>query len=208
MALATVALVLDGVDGRVARRTGTVSAFGARFDMEVDAFLILVLSVCVAAQVGWWVLAIGSGALRARGRRPGAALAATELRRPGGGRKVVAAGVGVVLIVAAAGVLPEAMTVAMLIVAVGLLAESFGRSIWTLWRRAGGRPFPRAKVTAAMSLALVWAALVVPAQLEDLTPGAFLRIPVEGLVFVAVALVLPPRSARSPRCSSGWDLVC
>src|SRR4051794_37106531 len=39
-----VALVLDGVDGRVARRTGTVSAFGARFDMEVDAFLILVLS--------------------------------------------------------------------------------------------------------------------------------------------------------------------
>ena len=47
--LAAVALVLDGVDGQVARRTGTVSALGARFDMEVDAFLMLVLSVYVAS---------------------------------------------------------------------------------------------------------------------------------------------------------------
>ena len=58
--LAVVALVLDGVDGWVARRTGTVSALGARFDMEVDAFLILVLSVYVAGTVGPWVLAIGA----------------------------------------------------------------------------------------------------------------------------------------------------
>ena len=42
------ALLLDRVDGEVARRTGTVSGFGAAFDMEVDAFLILVLSVYVA----------------------------------------------------------------------------------------------------------------------------------------------------------------
>ena len=47
--LTAVALALDGVDGRVARRTETVTAVGARFDMEVDAFLILVLSVYVAA---------------------------------------------------------------------------------------------------------------------------------------------------------------
>ena len=33
------------VDGRVARCTGTVSRLGARFDMEVDAVLILVLAV-------------------------------------------------------------------------------------------------------------------------------------------------------------------
>ena len=56
----TVALMLDAVDGQVARRTGTVTELGARFDMEVDAFLILVLSVCVAPQVGLWVLAIGA----------------------------------------------------------------------------------------------------------------------------------------------------
>jgi len=46
VALSTVALVLDGVDGRVARRTDSTSAFlRARFDTEVDAFLIMVLSV-------------------------------------------------------------------------------------------------------------------------------------------------------------------
>ena len=46
------ALLLDAVDGGVARRTGTVSGFGARFDMEVDAFLILVLSGYVAGRLG------------------------------------------------------------------------------------------------------------------------------------------------------------
>ena len=46
--LTVVALALDAVDGWVARRTRTASALGARFDGEVDAFLILVLSVYVA----------------------------------------------------------------------------------------------------------------------------------------------------------------
>jgi len=59
LALASVALVLDAVDGQVARRTRTVSPLGARFDMEVDAVLILALSVQVAASLGAWVLAIG-----------------------------------------------------------------------------------------------------------------------------------------------------
>ena len=49
--LTVVALALDGVDGWVARRNGT-SALGARFDGEVDAFLILVLSVYVARSTG------------------------------------------------------------------------------------------------------------------------------------------------------------
>lgn len=60
--LALLALVLDGVDGAVARRTSTQSDFGARFDMELDAFLILVLCVAVVllGKAGPWVLAIGS----------------------------------------------------------------------------------------------------------------------------------------------------
>lgn len=61
-ALALAALVLDGVDGWVARRTGSASAFGARFDMELDAFLILVLCLCLMTigKVGAWVVAIGA----------------------------------------------------------------------------------------------------------------------------------------------------
>lgn len=60
-ALAAVALVLDGLDGMAARKFGVASAFGARFDMEVDAFLILVLSVLALGlgKAGPWVLAIG-----------------------------------------------------------------------------------------------------------------------------------------------------
>lgn len=56
------ALALDGVDGYLARRFGHASAFGARFDMEVDAFLILVLSLAAAlsGKAGFWVLAIGA----------------------------------------------------------------------------------------------------------------------------------------------------
>ena len=47
-AIAGAALLLDGADGWAARRQQMASAFGARFDMEVDAFAILVLSATVA----------------------------------------------------------------------------------------------------------------------------------------------------------------
>jgi hypothetical protein len=51
-------------------------------------------------------------------------------------------------------------------------------------------------VISALALLLVWAALLVPDRVDDLAPSAFLRIPVEGLLFVVVVLVLPPRVAR------------
>src|SRR5579859_6399557 len=41
------ALALDGVDGFIARRHGEASAFGARFDMEIDAAYVLFLSALV-----------------------------------------------------------------------------------------------------------------------------------------------------------------
>lgn len=59
LALAGAALCLDGVDGWVARRTGSVSAFGSRFDMEVDGFFLLILCLLVVSlgKAGAWVLA-------------------------------------------------------------------------------------------------------------------------------------------------------
>ena len=50
-------------------------------------------------------------------------------------------------------------------------------------------------VTVAAGL-LVWFALVAPNQIGRLTPEAFVRIPLEGLVAVALALVLPPLLRR------------
>ena len=43
--LASLALALDGIDGWLARRNGLASAFGARFDMETDSALALVLAL-------------------------------------------------------------------------------------------------------------------------------------------------------------------
>ena len=61
VSIAIVAALLDGVDGWVARRTGTVSAFGTRFDMETDAALILVLAIFAwqYGKAGPWVLLSG-----------------------------------------------------------------------------------------------------------------------------------------------------
>ncbi len=126
--LAGVALLLDGVDGRVARRTGTSSEVGARFDMEVDSVLVLLLSVSAARSLGVWVLAIGS----VRYVRLVAGRLWPWLRRPVPPRywcKIVAVVQGVVLTAAAAGVLPRAVAVLALVVVAGLLAESFGREV-------------------------------------------------------------------------------
>jgi phosphatidylglycerophosphate synthase len=132
--IAAVALLLDAVDGQVARRTGTTSRLGARFDMETDAILVLVLSVFVAASLGWWwVLAIGVPryvfAVAARGlpwlRVP---------LPPRLSRKTVAATQGIVLVVASAGILPGLATAASAGAVLALVCWSFGRDIDWLWR--------------------------------------------------------------------------
>ena len=131
---AVIALVLDGVDGWVARRTGTVSALGARFDMEVDAFLILVLSAYVAGTVGPWVLAIGV----ARYAAWGAGRMVRWLRKPVPARywrKPVAAIQGIVLTAAVADPAPGVAINVAIVVAMVLLAESFGRDVVWQWRQ-------------------------------------------------------------------------
>lgn len=59
--LTTGELILDGVDGRLARRSGLATRFGARFDLETDAALILVLAALAwqLGKAGPWVLAAG-----------------------------------------------------------------------------------------------------------------------------------------------------
>ncbi len=61
VALGLAGLLLDGVDGWLARRSFLASRFGARFDMEVDALSVLVFTLLLlrAGQAGAWVLAIG-----------------------------------------------------------------------------------------------------------------------------------------------------
>ncbi|SOC54231.1 Phosphatidylglycerophosphate synthase [Chromohalobacter canadensis] len=60
--VALLALCLDGIDGWVARHTHSASDFGARFDMELDAFFIMVLccALIVLDKLGGWVLVVGA----------------------------------------------------------------------------------------------------------------------------------------------------
>src|SRR4051812_46655683 len=196
VAVAAVALVLDAVDGQVARRTGTCTRFGARYDMEVDALLVLVLSVQVAATVAWWVLLIGL----ARYLLLVAGWCLPWLRRdtpPRRWAKVVAAVQGIVLTVVAAGVLPHGAALIALAVALALLAESFGHQVHQLSLLRAPRPqrAPSAAVTVA-AYAVVWLALVAPDRIGDLSPTTLLRVPVELLALVVLAVVLPPAVRR------------
>lgn len=137
IAFAVVALALDAVDGRVARRTGTASGFGARLDGEADAFLMLVLSVYVARSAGAWVLAIG--AVRYLFAIAGWVLPWLRVQLPPRyWRKVVTATAGIALTFAATDIAAQEATYAALAVALVLLAESFGRDVSWLWRHRPG----------------------------------------------------------------------
>lgn len=133
------ALVLDGVDGWLARRTGSASALGARFDMEVDAFLLLALSAYVAPEVGWWALAIGL--LRYAFVVAGWVFPWMRAALPPRyWRKVVAAVAGIALTVAASGLFPWWIAATVSAIALGLLLESFGRdTLWLVRHASPGR---------------------------------------------------------------------
>ena len=160
----------------------------------------------VARSTGAWVLAIGSAryAFFAAGwiwpwmRAP---------LPPRYWRKVVAATQGIVLTVAAADVVPPALAQAAILGALALLCESFGRDTWWLWshRHAAQRGAPatagrvRTSTAAALTivaLLFVWVALVAPDHPARLTPSTFLRLPLEGIAVLALALALPAKGRR------------
>lgn len=138
--VASAALVLDAVDGKVARATGTCSRLGARFDMEVDAFLIMVLSVQLATMQGPWVLAIGA----MRYAFVAASWVLPWLNAPlppSFARKTVAACQGIALVAACSGILPAPAAAGVSALALAALVWSFGRDIAWLWRtRPAGAP--------------------------------------------------------------------
>ena len=202
--LSTVALVLDAVDGQVARRTGTATELGARIDCETDAFLILLLSIFVAQDYGGWVLAIGAARyalLLAGWLIPW--LAAPLPPRYWG--KVVAAVQGIVLTVAASGLLDRRVGMIAVAAALLLLAESFGRNVIWLYRTGAGRapgglcgwPSPCFRSCSCG----VYSSR--PTVSFSSPRAAFARIPVEGLVLVAIALVLPTWPRRIVAAAAG-----
>jgi len=141
ISLTVVALALDGVDGWIARRTRTMSELGAQFDMEVDAFLLLVLSVYVGQQLGWWVLVIGL----LRYAFVAAGWPAPWMRTPlppRYWRKVVTAVAGIALTVVASELAPWWADYAVMFIALALLLESFTRDVLWLFVHRHDAPQP------------------------------------------------------------------
>lgn len=59
---ATLTLCMDGLDGYLARKFHLCSDFGARFDMETDAFIGLVITLFIwqSGKVGFWIIGLGT----------------------------------------------------------------------------------------------------------------------------------------------------
>jgi phosphatidylglycerophosphate synthase len=129
--------MLDGVDGWLARRHRTASAFGARFDMETDALLILALSLIAwrFEKAGAWVIL--SGVLRYAFVAAGAQW--TWLRAPlppSRRRQTVCVLQIAALIAALAPFVSVPASTAIAAAALLALSASFLIDIVWLWRRA------------------------------------------------------------------------
>jgi phosphatidylglycerophosphate synthase len=132
-----VAAILDGLDGRLARRHGVESPFGARFDMETDALLVMALAVLAWRwdRAGAWVLLSGlmrylfvaAGALLPWMRRP---------LPPRWRRQAVCVVQIVVLLAVVAPLLPAAASASLAFAGLVVLAGSFAADIAWLARRA------------------------------------------------------------------------
>jgi phosphatidylglycerophosphate synthase len=133
--LAAVALSLDGIDGWLARRQNRVSAFGARFDMEVDSALALLLALLAwsAGSIGPAVVLLGLP--RYAFAAAGLALPWLNDPRPDRfSRKVVCVLQLGTLIALQAPLMTHAVAWGLVAAAALALAWSFSRDVAWLWR--------------------------------------------------------------------------
>lgn len=141
VAIAVPTLALDAVDGWVARRTGTSHPAGATLDAELDAGVVVVLSLAAATELGWWVLALGAMRyllLVASWARPSlrADLPRSQFRRTVAGLQ------GAALVIALAPVTSRPVGIAITGVALGLLLASFGSEVVLKERQAAVNRHP------------------------------------------------------------------
>ena len=146
--LSTGVMVTDGFDGWTARRTGTATPFGARFDMELDSVLMLALSLLVAlsGKVGAWVVAAGVPRylfVAAGWLYPPLAAPLPPSRR----RQTVCVVQGIALLVALGPIIPPPAAAAAALLGVAALVYSFGVDV--LWTLAAARSDSRRASTSA-----------------------------------------------------------
>lgn len=138
VALAAAAAALDAVDGPLARASALASRFGARFDMETDAFLMLALAALAwqLGKAGAWILL--AGLLRYLFVAAGRALGWLARPLPPSLRRKAACVAQIVaLVVALVPSVPHPASAALAGAGLALLAYSFAVDVVWLRRRAG-----------------------------------------------------------------------
>lgn len=132
--LAVIAASLDAIDGPVARRSDMTSPFGARFDMETDALLILVASMLVwrDGKAGLWVLC--SGALRYVFVLAGTVAAWLAKPLPYSARRRAIGAIQVTaLMIALCPLVPPPLSALVAATGLAILAASFATDVRSLW---------------------------------------------------------------------------
>jgi len=133
----SVSAALDGVDGWLARRSGLASEFGARYDMEIDALLILAL--CALAwqheKAGVWILL--AGAMRYLFVGAGYVWSWMNAPLPPSFRRKTVCVVQIVgLILAVSPVVPVPVSVIIGLLTLASLLWSFGVDVVWLWQHS------------------------------------------------------------------------
>lgn len=190
------AMLLDAVDGWVARRTGTANDYGGRLDMETDAALLIILSIAAAFVIGPWVLLIGAMRylfVTAGLWRPAlqAKLVFSNFRRIVGGFQSIA------LVIALAPVTTTAVAVVTVAVALGLLLISFGKDVMTLERSfrretMASASHSRSRSTSQQLLRIFWILLIISVAAE--------------FIYEAMKKLLGDPVALAPFAEFGWPL--
>ncbi len=140
VAIAALALVLDGVDGWLARKLRECTDFGARFDLEIDALFLLIVSILVYEldKAGAWIVIPGIlryAHLALAYFWPALALPLPPSRR----RKVIYVVFASLMIACLSPVVPPEVSSWLALVGVSVLVLSFAVDItWQIHRAATG----------------------------------------------------------------------
>ena len=204
--LATVAFILDAVDGRVARETGTDSPFGARVDAELDAVFMMVLSLLVwdLGRADAWVLI--AGALRYVAGAAGVAVPWLALAPPPRPSRAWACGVAIVCLCIALVPLPGSLPAVSAALAVLVLVASFGADVVWQWRHRSRVEEPTVARRAAW-VVVAFAALNVGLNLPAVATGHVWGPWLSADVFVLACTVAFLKRAWATRLAAAAWLV-
>lgn len=133
VSLVTIAVLMDVLDGYIARRTCTQSDFGALFDMEVDSFYVLAMGLYFYFSTGFGLWLLIPGCIRYVYDIVRIVFVDEKFEPQRQSLAVFLAGFNFMLLIAAL-LLPSDLSLLVLLISLSVVCISFGRSFFDLFR--------------------------------------------------------------------------